>query len=505
MPRLCVGGLAVDKRLIKITCLFLIAIISIQFVQVEIQKEKERENWRQFRLYMDAQKSEANPLLTGVLASAAAPHVLAALVLGTGAYWCWSHGGKEAWLQMNQALCDGVVVTKEWIQNRIAELHGINTGPSGGNYRDGNVIQYGGRRYRVWLTSSGIGPATPQQPFVYANNPARIYEVGAYSDTYNGVPRYVNTMWSVSEDLGPAPSGFVPAEHPQLFEGPALLTNCHAVASANRGLWTIPAPTPTATAPAGASAAPPAAIVPPVHLVAVDADGSAIDNRGSKWPPLPGVIPDLLNPPSLAPGSTVDVPLAPAAPGVAPETVTVPAHIGQPLLDLLPAGATIKHVIPGQGVVYVPAGAAASHPGIYQPLTPAVANALPVTLPTAAAGADVLPGNPAAESESDPGNPADIALPDIPAFDAEVDWGEEKPWPWAEWLGSLPFLDFLRGSSIQLQGAQSVLSFDYNLLGKSGVMRVNFGEYESVLNAMGIIIYACSCFYALQLALLKRD
>ncbi len=494
-----------DKRLIKITCLFLIAIISIQFVQVEIQKEKERENWRQFRLYMDARKSEANPLLTGVLASAAAPHVLAALVLGTSALWCWTHGGKEAWVQMNQAICDGVAVTKEAVQKWIAEHNGINTssGPSDAVVPVGGYApHYDGYSYKV-TSYSGIVSVY----FTNFNGKSSFIQSGALyikiSETGIDWPshRYVINQ----NDRIPTPAEFNPADYPHLFQGPALLSNCHAVAESKRALLTIPAPTPTATAPAGASSAPPAAIVPPVHLVAVAADGSAIDNRGRKWPPLPGVIPDLLNPPSLAPGGSVDVPLAPAAPGVAPETVTVPAHIGQPLLDLLPAGATIKHIVPGQGVVYVPAGAAASHPGIYQPLPPAVANSLPATLPTTAAPADTLPGNPTAEAEADPGNPADIALPDIPAFDPEMDWGQEEPWPWDEWISMLPFIDVLEDSSINLSGASSVISFNYSMLGANKTISYNFSQWEGLINSMGFIIYACSCWYALQLALLKRD
>lgn len=86
-----------------------------------------------------------------------------------------------------------------------------------------------------------------------------------------------------------------------------------------------------------------------------------------------------------------------------------------------------------------------------------------------------------------------------------MDWGEEKPWPWADWIGALPFVDVLKSSSIDLSGATSVVSFEFSILGTSKVISYDFSQWNSLLNSMGIVIYACACWYALQLALLKRD
>ncbi|WP_151192364.1 hypothetical protein [Desulfomicrobium orale] len=105
----------------------------------------------------------------------------------------------------------------------------------------------------------------------------------------------------------------------------------------------------------------------------------------------------------------------------------------------------------------------------------------------------------------DPGNPSDSSLPDVPLFDPAMDWGEEKPWPWADWIGALPFVDVLKSSSIDLSGATSVVSFEFSILGTSKVISYDFSQWNSLLNSMGIVIYACACWYALQLALLKRD
>lgn len=105
----------------------------------------------------------------------------------------------------------------------------------------------------------------------------------------------------------------------------------------------------------------------------------------------------------------------------------------------------------------------------------------------------------------DPGNPSDSSLPDVPLFDPAMDWGEEKPWPWADWIGALPFVDVLKSSSIDLSGATPVVSFEFSILGTSKVISYDFSQWNSLLNSMGIVIYACACWYALQLALLKRD
>jgi hypothetical protein len=59
-------------------------------------------------------------------------NVASALVMGGAMYYCYTHGGKEAWAQLQSATKDGIEVTKDWIINKIAEDNGVDT--SGPNY-----------------------------------------------------------------------------------------------------------------------------------------------------------------------------------------------------------------------------------------------------------------------------------------------------------------------------------------------------------------------------------
>jgi hypothetical protein len=71
------------------------------------------------------QSKEANSFALAV-APAVMMNVASALVVGGAMYYCWTHGGEEAWAQLQSATKDGVEVTKDWIISKIASDNNID-------------------------------------------------------------------------------------------------------------------------------------------------------------------------------------------------------------------------------------------------------------------------------------------------------------------------------------------------------------------------------------------
>ena len=524
------GGLAVGK-FFNVCALFLVVMIFSQHLQVE----RERDNWRKFRVEMDLMSANAAVPAAGV--AAANPYVLAALVLGTGAYWCWTHGGKEAWMQFTKATKDGVEITKDWVQKKIAEINGINVDGLDGVSLDGMFVNLSGKKYRIlqpfelnYATSSPELNAEIQGWSYTSGGEGIIYHtIGFKKGSFerDGVLYNVFDIYNVSY-VGS--SGFDPADYPALYSGPAFLINCHAVAKANPDIKLYAAPVtgrpaiadafysifPFAVSSLASIVFPNAftgykalALVAPV--VAQMQDGSLVNDKGGKMPPPPpGVVPNLINPPLVDSSAVATVSVAKPKENELYPPVALPVVLPKPVSEQL------HTYVPPSGAVQGLTNIGANNPAVrwvnaqgqemVTPIPQALASQLAGTLPAigAVTGAVSTPESPGADS-GDPGDPADIPLPDIPVFDSEINWGEEKPWPWEKWIGSLPFVDVLKSSSINLSGSTSVVSFEFSIFGKSKLISYDFSQWHGLLNSMGLIIYACACWYALQLALLKRD
>lgn len=511
---------------IKFFALLLLVAFGVQHVQIQ----QERENWRQFCIQLEADKAHA---VVPVALAAAAPYVLAGLVAGTTAIWCYMHGGKEAIIQFTGVVLDGVPVTKAWIQEKIAQLNGIDTSSNSSTYswdQSANTVVYSGKKYTL---GSYVGYSLYMQPRWAGNPPVAFgddyngysssYYVGANKIFLKGGQGYNSSVFyywcfTISSDGIPW-SGFNPDNYPQLYTGPALLSNCHAVAQQNPNLWLLSAP-PIATRPASYDPT----LMIPVPIAAQLASGALVDQRGRRLPPPPpGVVPGLINPPVLDPDLIADLPAEtpqvqympmPIA-GSPAADVIVPKDVRDQLINggVLVTGGVIGGTINGLTNV----GGNVSNPAVQWTDASGVARVTPISQTLAAQLAGTLPvvgaiaGSPAAatinpgQPETDPGNPEDISLPVVPDFDPSMDWGEEEPWPWAEWIAMLPFIDVLQDSSLNLSSASPVISFQYSMLGTNRSISYDFSQWELLINAMGFIIYACACWYALQLALLKRD
>lgn len=522
-PLSCAGGLAVDKIKFWIFCL--VAALVVQHVQFEFVKNKERENWRQFRIVMDAQEAQA---VLPIALAAAAPYVLASLVAGTTAVWCYTHGGKEAWIQFTGALNDGVAVTKQWIQQQIAELNGIQTTNPPDNYTptDGFITHFG-NTYSV-LSSAGSAttpnpPGTVQYRIGSSNThlsttwfPAATTLILTTSTMvtppkpqYGYWQNYYNIPSGINPLVGPA-SNFDPINYPQFYTGPALLSNCHALALANKDNLSLLYAPPVSSAPSGTSPSNTIA----VPIVAQTADGSLVDNKGRKLPPPPpGVVPDIINPPVLGP----DTPTIP----IETPASDLPNYVDRDLAnavandlrdffapvdlvnDLINIGITGPITgIQDIGGVKTVTWTNAQGQTVATAVPATLAQTLAPLLPPAAVGSGA--GTLTSIGETDPGNPPDIELPALPALDTEWTWGEMMEWDWDAWVDKIPFLQALSGSGLHLTSSNSVLVFPVNVLGVSETFNFDFADWEWVWNTMGVVIYALAAWWALQLAILKN-
>lgn len=206
--------------------LLLIVCVFVQGLQLrDVQLAKER--WTQMRLYWDAKDAEAVlPLAVSML-----PVVLSAIVAGNAIAWtCYTANGQEAWLKFTGAVKDGVQVTKAWLQKEIARLNGIDTSgaPASGLHPDGDII-VNGFKYKVSYLGAGATVGLPVGYSIRPNAPGYIYYWDGVWDPYYG-QRF--TYYLIVSSV-PAPTGFNPSDHPELYNDPNLLINCHNVMDAN--------------------------------------------------------------------------------------------------------------------------------------------------------------------------------------------------------------------------------------------------------------------------------
>lgn len=532
--------------------------------------------------------------------------VLSAVATGSAiGYMSYNANGKEIYVKMKGALKDGVQVTQDWVQRQIAKLNGIDVdGTSNYVSEDGNFaliddMQYTGlvfnytdiRESAIYGTGISVTGRNPD------NTVSHITVFSGRDDKGYYIYKH---YWVRTQGV---PYNFDSSLYPLLFSGPALMTNCEAVARANPDL--VPIYEISDVKPEGFDEA-----NATVQEIGGYTNGYVIDAEGNKYDVNgilaqasgtlttsngtiynlenyvasgnyiqaangtkiyisditsddsgsakittadgreyylskdsgPKVIDSTGNVIHMPPGEVLDAlggakptldwssysdsyistsPVAIDTPNENKGKKLLPGWLGSRLKQAgidLGAGSVVDSVSNGR-VNWTDASGVSRTTLVNTELTDALVRAgaaqrvttkgRSVTIQNAQStvinNAGAVAETPNIDFGPDPGNPSDSSLPDVPLFDPAIDWGEEKPWPWADWIGALPFVDVLKSSSIDLSGATSVVSFEFSVLGTSKVISYDFSQWNSLLNSMGIVIYACACWYALQLALLKRD
>lgn len=476
---------------LRFLALVLVVCLCVQHVQIKRIEDQQRAEWQRLRIEMDARKAQAAAPLVGAAAALCNPYVLAALVLGTGAAWCWTHGGKEAFILTNEALLNGTKITKEWVQKRIAELHGYNTddvSPNDLDISDGQIF-VDGKYYSVMSCQSfGYAISGTTSSSFFANNGPYYTMCGVYSSAiyiyeYTDAYGYRHFHgFGVGSSTGSAPSGFNPDDHPELYSPFSnLLSNCHAVAKAHPGL--VPMYTTSATRPSTGAAG--VEVAPPVYLVAVRPDGSAVDSTGRIWPPIAGAT-EILSPPSLDENSSGVVVVQGQDTAVSTDTAAALS------------GAGISGNITGVDGDFVNWTDASGNRHVTR-----------VDSSTAAALGGVTTNSttisPTAD-EVDPGDPNDPDFGAPPVFDTNFDWGQNETYDinaQVSVIENLPIVNLVKGSALNLVNADSVISIHLaSWPGGPVDLSVDFDQWASIWTVMGAMIYFIALLNSISLAIL---
>lgn len=436
-------------------------------------------------IHTDRKRAEA---IVPVAFVAAAPYVLAALVGGTTALWCYTHGGKEAWIKMHGAMLDGAQVTKQWIQEQIAQINGISTDSetqshplSVGQY----VNHVNGLSYKItgyqglhsdWKPNFGGNSSY----FYVGSLRVFAYDINSFGDCM----AYVYNI-DIS-DSKPVVS-FDPANYPELYTGPALLSNCHQVAKQNPGLvlqYTDWQPTEPDT-PADP------VYVPPVHIVATLPDGRTVDNTGKIHPPLPGqpwIWPGATTPPSAVPGAVGELPV------LQPDGSTAPVAVPQSLIDKLrAAGLPENAVITGATPSTITWQDTNTNATQYMPIPADVAAEMPKAITQAQ-------GPSAGEVET--GDVIVPPLPEVGEFASDFEYDQPEDWNWSAWMNN-PFQSVIDSMKIETSSATSVIHFPVNLGFHQFTVSADFAQFAGTFQTLGGFMVIMSGFMAIMLVIKK--
>lgn len=108
----------------------------------------------------------------------------------------------------------------------------------------------------------------------------------------------------------------------------------------------------------------------------------------------------------------------------------------------------------------------------------------------------------------DPGDPNDPNFGPGVVFDPSFDWGEEKDFDIQKHIriiDNLPLMNVIKGSSLRLVSANPILTVPIILPGAPQAdITIDFSQFESILSAMGSIIYFFALINSLALGLLGR-
>lgn len=500
-------------------------LIAFVFISQHAQVQRERDNWRVFSVKLEADRAYA---ALPIALAAAVPHVLGALVVGTGFIYSYTHGGKESIIQFTGAVKDGVALTKGWVQEKIMQRNNISGAPTTdpgtfyGMYDSSNpsvesFIYHGGTQYYVrdyhssghvyeWMMDGTID-FNKEPGYVYIRGPVSHYQYDwdpNYTE-YKEYPLYWFKKFRLNEVApghgDPAPSAN-PDDYPELFTGPALMSNCHAVAKDNPDITLF-----------GEA---PSLIMPDVYdpaffvtqpVSAITADGQLVDDKGKILPPPPAGVIGQLNPPVLSPDLVGQVPIQTPASDV-PQTYVVPQSVADLINSIIAATGTGSVVngltnVAGQTGLQWQDAQGQTHSA---PLTPAQVTTIGTTIPHVTTAPPPPPSGP--QPEQDPGDPMDPAF-GAGIFDSGFDWGEKDTYDVAARVSvieQLPMVNLVKGSSLNLLAANSIINITLSSWpGGPKTLTVDFAQWESIWTAMGAMIYIIAILQSLSLAILGRQ
>jgi hypothetical protein len=474
-----VGGLAVAKK-----SFFIFILISV--------------------LVIGSKPKEANSFALAV-APAVMMNVASALVMGGAMYYCYTHGGKEAWAQLQSATKDGVEVTKDWIKNKIAEMNGIST-----------EVIYNNQTTAFPKAVVHPGPAPVTGQYICYDDSGWYYLVGGikstdyfnnkfdetcengdwiiYSNPYlivrtgykHGTQYFLEKVYN--------PPGFDYSQYPNLYGPQVLYTNAyHAMMDGIPPVldWIMRDDAPAID--------PEKDQVIEVPVVASNGSGEVMDKDGKYHPAPPAVTDpvDGLGAPTLDPGSVGSRSVSGES-GTAPVNSALDDALGQAGIS---ENATVIGVT-GQTVTWTDAQGI-PHVSV---LPPAVALELGKVASNAGVQDVALTGNPVEVDSGSDFDPGDDSF-DVPIFDSTFTPLEEKEEiPWSDWLSYVPFMNLIEGSSLNVSGADPIIDVHFDNFAGLGAKSIqyDFSEWDSVFNAMGGLIYAFACFAALRMALVKK-
>lgn len=478
-----VGGLAVAKK-----SFFIFILISV--------------------LVIGSKPKEANSFALAV-APAVMMNVASALVMGGAMYYCYTHGGKEAWAQLQSATKDGVEVTKDWIISKIASDNNIDpdgTSPAlntpstayveGGRYLfdrllvNGDILFLNDHCYELF-GGQAIGSSSFYNDFehfeFYIPSP---YQVIQKISTTGGQYYSTHLRGVTPPEIIP----FDPLDYPNLYGPQVLYANAY-----NALMDGIPPVLDWIMRDDAPVIDPEKDQVVEVPVVASNGSGEVMDKDGKYHPAPPGLTDpvDGLGAPTLDPGSVGSRSVSGEL-GTAPVNSALDDALGQAGIS---ENATVTGVT-GQTVTWTDAQGI-PHVSV---LPPAVALELGKVASNAGVQDVALTGNPIEVDSGSDFDPGDDSF-DVPIFDSTFTPLEEKEEiPWSDWLSYVPFMNLIEGSSLNVSGADPIIDVHFDNFAGLGAKSIqyDFSEWDSVFNAMGGLIYAFACFAALRMALVKK-
>lgn len=446
-------------------------------------------------------------------------NVASALVMGGSMYYCWTHGGKEAWAKLVSATKDGVEVTRDWLINKIAEDHGLNIESSvitndpsiatGSNFKYTRALTVGDTlEVSVYFSGANIdrteywtivSAGEPYQPSLGDFRPQfQVYIPSMTWDNYNSdsitisqrvvanssIYKCRHQKFTCSRSLS-NPDGFNPLDYPEIF-GPAYIY-INAYKAIKTGAETILDWAMLDEAP---SIDPEKDQVKRVPVQAATATGDKVLGEDGKYypPPPGGVVTDPvegLGAPTLDP-SSVGSRTVVGEQGTAPVNTSLDNALGEAGVS---EGSTITGVNTKANTITWVDAEGNSH---VTAVDPAIAQALASTA-TAVDAATVEP--PSEKTELDLGDAQDPGQIPVPTFDDVFEQPEKKE------VGSVidQLIELMPGSSLLSEsGVESSGSpvFTIDIPGFDSVS-IDFSVYEDSVSAVGDFLYAIVCIGSL--------
>lgn len=588
-----------DRKKIAI---FLIFFFSLTAIVQHIQVQRERENWKKICVQLEIDKSYAAlPLAVTVI-----PVVLSAIVTGSAIGWTqYNANGKQAWVKFTGAVRDGVQVTKQWLEEKIAENNNIDTSapedydPSdgfvtsnGNKYTLGNYItttHVVGALTSYTLNNMGTGVRWDTGPGVKLGSGSGAGTIlvkagqGTYSSTYHGY--YTLYAQYILASTQPA-SAFDPANYPEIFTGSGLFANCQTVANQYPNIkptyeFLTEEPPDSANATVqeiggymngyidvNGTKYDINSVLPSAQTLTASngtvynlsdyttsgnyiedslgnkhylsdlltdsggtitySNGTTVNVRPYQTPTYVDNVGNILDSPPSEVANYLGLDISKLsfndysdkyiATGVAtPDTKDDGRKLLPGWMDTrlkgagidLGAGSTIKGVSKDGRLEWTDSAGVTRTTLVDSTFAQALIGQ-GVAVRTTVNGVTTFTQAAATttpEDLADPGNPSPPPM-GSGEFDPSFDWGDEDEFDIDHWkgvLGSLPLVNLLKGSSLQISTTNPVLSIPLSSWpGGPVTLSIDFSQYETLFHLMGSIIYFFALIYSISLALLGR-